>query len=464
MIKMRLIILISVIGVFSYSICYGQTNLFFNKINRVNGLSNNNINCIEKEVDGFLWIGTKNGLNRYDGYEVKIYNDQNSNLESTDISDILIDQKNRIWVATLGGGLGLYNPDKDDFIIYKRDSENTDSISSNKLNALYEDTKGNLWIATEKGFCLYNENSNSFISWLDKGSYSVTSFLEYNGDLWIGSFGKGLHVYDLNNKTLNKVLYSNSNLNIDFIHCLYQTDNGKILIGTSGSGLLSMDITTKEFSDFLHNISGIQQNVNIVRSIIKDEKGDLWIGTDGNGIINLQKSNKGNFIANNYVHNPQVPSSLSGNAIYDLMEDEDSNLWIGTAWNGINVLDNKGSFEILLSDIKGRNTAPVLSILKTDSQLFMGLDGKGMTIYDINSKRTTYHNKDSKVPFNGNYIQYIMEATDGTFWIGTFTNGLIHFDSKKGIIEQYKHNDNKNSLSYNDVRYIFFQIILINAI
>ena len=127
-----------------YTPCFGQSQVLFNKINQTKGLSNDRVSSIVKEKNGFVWIGTENGLNRYDGNKIKIYNKQNSALSSNDISDLLIDHKGRIWIATFGGGLNLYNPSNDKFVTYKNSSNNNKSIPSNELNTLFEDFKGTI--------------------------------------------------------------------------------------------------------------------------------------------------------------------------------------------------------------------------------------------------------------------------------------------------------------------------------
>jgi len=119
-----------------------QTAALFNKINKSNGLSSNRITSIVKSKDGFIWMGSENGLNRYDGKELKIYDRKNSAISSNNISDILIDSKNRMWIATLGGGLNLYDSVLDDFLVYSKSVNGGNTISFNQLNVLFEDSKG----------------------------------------------------------------------------------------------------------------------------------------------------------------------------------------------------------------------------------------------------------------------------------------------------------------------------------
>jgi len=414
-----------------------------------------------KEKNGFVWIGTNNGLNRYDGFGFKIYNKGNSNIGSNDISDILIDSKSRIWITTLGGGLHYYHPLNDTFQIFRYDSKNPKSLLSNNVTTLIEDSKGLLWLGTEKGLCSFNPStkkftsySNQFNNYQTKKSNSITSIYEdKNNKLWIGTFGNGLFLFDRISGKFNQIKSENTQIS-DFINVISPLNQDKILIGTSGTGLLLYDSATGKFSDFLKQNLGLKQEINIVRSIKIDNKNNLWIGTDGNGLLEVQYPNSKRPVIHNYLYNSQLETSLSGNSIYDIMADDDSNIWIGTAWNGICVLDKKNKTELIYSDIVGLNPSPVLSIYKKGLELFLGLDGEGMTVFNTHTNKIKYYNeKKHNSTIKGNYIQKIIATQDGAMWLGTFKNGLVKFNQQTNQFTQYKHNfNNKSSISFDDVR------------
>ena len=436
--------------------CFPQSQTTFKKINQATGLSNGRVTSIVKEKDGFIWIGTKNGLNRYDGLQVKVYNKKNSNLGSNDISDLFIDSKNRLWITTLGGGVNYYNPLNDTFKIFKNIPNDSNSLLSNHVNTVIEDSKGRIWLGTEKGLCKFDTSKNQFISYTDqpttnqsKNSNSITCIYEdKNGDLWVGTFGNGLFLFDVAEEKFNQIIPKETQIS-DFINAISELNPDKILIGTSGSGLLLVDITTFKFSNFFKENLSFKQNINIVRSIKKDSRDNLWIGTDGNGVFEIEYPNAKNPIIHNYLYNSQLESSLSGNAIYEIMDDNDSNIWIGTAWNGISILDKKNTNEILFSDIIGLNPTPVLSIYKNKKNLYLGLDGEGLTIYNQQLNQVKYYNEKSKnISVKGKFIQKITESKNGDIWLGTFANGLIKFDEKLNTFKQYKHEfENEKSIS-----------------
>ncbi|MDO5980805.1 hybrid sensor histidine kinase/response regulator transcription factor [Flavivirga spongiicola] len=444
--------LVVLIGSFPAS---SQSQPIFNKINQSNGLSNGRVSSIIKETNGFVWIGTNNGLNRYDGHNIKVYNKQNSSLNANDISDLFLDSKSRIWIGTLGGGLNLYNALEDTFTAYKSSINSPESIASNEINTIFEDSKGNLWIGTKNGLSVFKENQNTFTSYAHQSNNSQTInhndvrsiYEDINGNLWIGTYGGGLNKFAPEKGVFEYIKPSN-NISSDFIHSIGSLNNHKILIGTNGEGLLIFDLNTLEFEK---KELKAKERINIVRCVKKAKDGTIWIGTDGNGLFKLENSAQ----VHNYTYNSQLESSISSNAIYDLMEDGDANIWIGTAWNGVNILNENNDYTFLSSTLRGETPSPVLSIYKDEDQCFLGLDGKGLSILQDDKASIKRYSKDNKKSIGGDYIQFIKKGSDQTFWIGTFVNGLINFNPKTEAFTQYKHETgNTKSLSYNDVRYV----------
>ena len=353
------------------SLSFGQTQPIFQKIDQSQGLSSSKITGIIKERNGFIWVSTQNGLNRYDGHSVKVYNQQNSNIQANDISSLYLDRKNRIWLTSYGSGLNLYDKKNDQFISFKNSLEDQNSIISNRVSTILEDAKGLFWIGTEKGLCLFDYDLNTFYryAYKEQQQLNITSIYEdKKGNLWVGTFENGLLIFNTKTKEFER-LHEQSRQITSSINVITELNSDKILLGTSGSGLLLVDLKTHKTSNFFYNNLALTDKVKIVRSIKKDSKDNLWIGTDGYGLIELQYPNSIAPIVNNYMYNSQLVSSIAGNAIYVISEDDDANMWIGTAWNGISVLDTKNQTEIMLSDISGLNPNPVLSIFQNDSSI-----------------------------------------------------------------------------------------------
>lgn len=442
-----------------FSLCHGQSQVVFSKINQTNGLSNDRVSSIVKEKNGFVWIGTENGLNRYDGNKIKIYNKQNSALSSNDIADLLIDRKGKIWIATFGGGLNLYNPSNDKFVAYKNILNNSTSIPSNELNTLFEDSKGTIWLGTKNGISSFNEKQQTFTTYHfdSKNVYSISHndvrsiYEDGNKNLWIGTFGGGLNKFNPTTGKFHRI-QSSSTISPDYIHSLCGINKNEILIGTSGKGLLTFDVNSLSFQKKSY---GINKQINIVRCLKKDRNGVIWIGTDGVGLFKVKNINSIRPLVDNYTNDSQTDLSISSNAIYALMEDGNSNIWLGTAWNGVDVLNLNKDYTFIPSTSMGDAPVSVLSVYKNKDAFFMGLDGKGLTVFQEKSNTVKRYNSTNKNSIGDDYIQYICEARDGTLWIGTFVNGLVNFNYKTGSITQFKQNlEDSKSLSFNDVRYI----------
>jgi signal transduction histidine kinase/ligand-binding sensor domain-containing protein/DNA-binding response OmpR family regulator len=439
--------------------CYGQSQVVFSKLNQTNGLSNDRVSSIVKEKNGFVWIGTENGLNRFDGNKIKIFNKQNCALSSNDISDLLIDRKGKIWIGTFGGGLNVYNPSNDKFVTYKNSTNSITSIPSNELNTIFEDSKGIIWLGTKNGLSFFNEKEQAFKTYKfdNKNNYSISHsdvrsiYEDENKNLWIGTFGGGLNKFNPKTEKFYRIK-SSSAISPDYIHSLCGINKNQILIGTSGKGLLTFDMNTLSFQKKSY---GIDKTINIVRCIKRTQKGTIWVGTDGVGLFKINNINSVNPIVYSYTNDFQSESSISSNAIYALMEDENSNIWTGTAWNGVDVLSLNKDYTFIPSSTKGESPVSVLSVYKNSDGFFMGLDGKGLTVFSEKANTTKRYNSTNKNSIGDDYIQYIYEARNGTLWIGTFVNGLVNFNYKTGSFTQFKqHIGDSKSLSFNDVRYI----------
>jgi signal transduction histidine kinase/ligand-binding sensor domain-containing protein/DNA-binding response OmpR family regulator len=450
--KYQKLILISLLFSTNFYNLIGQTQPIFQKIDQSQGLSSSRITGIVKEKNGFIWISTQNGLNRYDGHSVKVYHKQNSNIESNDISSLFLDSKNRIWLTSYGSGLSLYNEINDNFISFKNSINDKNSIISNRISTIIEDPNGLFWIGTQKGLCLFDYNQNKFYNY----PYSITNQLnilsiyqDRKRNLLLGTFANGLLLFNTNTREFTKINEQKNQIT-NPINVIKELNSDTILVGTSGSGLLLFDLKTHNLTNYFNTNSILNDKVKIVRSIKKDSKDNLWVGTDGYGLFELQYPNSKEPIVNNYIYNSQLSSSLAGNAIYEISEDDDGNIWIGTAWNGISVLNKKNQTEIMLSDFYGLNVSPVLSIFQNDENIYLGLDGNGLNIYNKKNKKIDFYNKDR---IGAKYVQKIIQTKGNKIWLGTFSNGLLKFDEESKKVIKYKNifNDD-SSLSFDDVR------------
>ncbi|MEZ4968618.1 MAG: two-component regulator propeller domain-containing protein [Flavobacteriaceae bacterium] len=438
----------------------GQDQVQFEHLSLSHGLSNPRVNSIAQDSTGYIWIGTENGLNRYDGNEFKVYHKGNCNISSNDIFTLYLDSKKRLWIGTIGGGINRYNPINDDFVTFK-ESTNTGSynkISFKDVYTIIEDKKGTIWIGTENGLNVFREDTSSFKSYIpppSESNSSIQGILELeNGHFLIGTYGNGLNLFDSAHKKFSKPDFAKKGMDmgaIDFINCLLLNKKNEILIGTQGKGLVKLNIKEGTISNYLKGTK--YEEVDIVRSLYKDKQGHLWVGTDGYGILKINILDK-TPIVDQYTHDNRLSQSLTNNTVNCFYQDNQSNIWLGTAWKGINIIENTTkNVHFYYSDLEGYNASAVLSVFKKDNRLYIGTDGSGLSIYNESSKDVDIFSKRLSTSIGGEYIQKIVSGKNNHFWIGTFANGLIQWDPKKGPIRQYQRNpNNKSSLPYNDVR------------
>ncbi len=434
----------------------------FRQISVEDGLSNNGITSVVQDSIGFIWVGTKNGLNKYDGSSFKVYHRNNSNISSNDISVLHRDHKNRIWIGTVGGGINVYNSRKDSFEIYRNNPSDKASISSNVVHTIMEDRSGNVWIGTEKGLNLFLEDSKTFKVFSKESKtghimkdMGVWCIHEGNsGNLWVGTYGSGL--FKFNRETERFTLVSpnqgpKQRFTLEFINTLLALNDDKLLIGTNGNGLMLLDIKTNRISNYLLN--KLEKEIPIIRTLQKDHSNNIWVGTDGNGLLKINRDDSSRVSIKQYKNDNRLRTSLANNTVNVVFEDSQSNLWIGTAWKGINILKKKRTgVQFYYSDGKGYNASPVLSIFKDGSNLWLGTDGKGLSVFNMEVKASEEHQSTNR-PVGGDFIQFIKKRENGQFWIGFFANGLSLYDPEKGVIKQFKRDSiSDRSLPYNDVR------------
>lgn len=200
--------------------------------------------------------------------------------------------------------------------------------------------------------------------------------------------------------------------------------------------------------------AGATGNPAIIRCIRQDEQGDLWIGTDGAGILHIEKPWNGSPVVRNYRSSPKIPNSLSSNTVNVFFTDRQSNLWIGTAKRGVDLIKKEpDEIEYYYSDGKGEYKLPVLSIFHDERGLWMGTDGEGMTLLNPGNGSVAFFNKESPNGYVGDFVQCVKPSADGGFWIGTYAHGLYYFNPRTRKTVNFSRKQGlRLSLPHNDVR------------
>lgn len=457
---MKRIYLLTVFYLFTSFVYAGQwLQSGFLHMGTEDGLSNDRITAIAQDSLGFIWIGTKHGLNRYDGAQYKVYAPEKNNFPAHDISVLYLDRKYRLWVGTIGEGLYLYDPAKDRFERIPLGNR----PSYIEIHDLWEENNGRLWIATEKGLYSYHtvsENAEFYRQEIGRASESGKNNIlamagTSTGQIWLGTFGAGLYIFDLHNRTFAPFDSADSDLlslRSDYINALCWDRDGNLLAGTNENGLKRIDLYTGEITDYLAGTPYEAQT--IIRFIQPDKQHGQWVGTDGSGLLHLEPAPEGKVTVRAYQHDPRISGSLSSNTVNAFLVDRQSNQWIGTGKKGVDVMKkDPDSIAYYYSDGKGENKLPVLSVYRNGKELWMGTDGEGITRIALPEKKAKILNKTFPDRYTGDFVQCIKSARTGAVWIGTYERGIYLLDPRTGEKRNIsRHPDGTKSLPHNDVR------------
>ncbi|MBD0831636.1 hybrid sensor histidine kinase/response regulator transcription factor [Aestuariibaculum sediminum] len=418
----------------------GFKSLKFRQYSLNDGLSQNSVLAIEQDKVGFLWFGTRDGLNRYDGREFHTY--RHSSQDSLSLSHSLIkciyeDANQNLWIGTIDG-LNKYNQNSNSFDRFY--FETIDSYENNEIWSITQADESSLWVGTSGGLKKLDLITKEFISFKydEKDNFffrsPVRALLRIDNKLWIKTTEQ-IGVFDVLTgvvKYYNYPEHSPKELNKNNISTLYQDKNKNIWLGFK-NGLAQLDKEDDTFRFFKNLDKFNQSNLTDVRSIQEDNKGNLWVGTyNGLYIINLAKSS-----VSHYVHDENNPNSLSQNSIYDIFKDEKGDIWLGTYAGGISYFDR--SFDVFKHFASGANNTKlnygVVSSIVQDSQgnLWVGTEGGGINFFDASEGIFRYYMNEPNTPnsLSANNVKTIIQDQEGGFWIGTHEGGLNYLESTK---------------------------------
>ncbi|RJP63367.1 MAG: response regulator [Ignavibacteriales bacterium] len=438
-------------------------NLKFEKYSTTMGLSSNAQRCITQDKEGFIWIGTDDGLNRFDGRTFKVYrtnqNDPNS-LRSNIINCLFTDSKSTLWVGTTAGGLSRYDKYKDNFTNYVS-SLDSNSLLNNDITTIAEDNFNRIWIGTSIGLHLYDPKINGFRNFttvtgqpLNSGTIAynhVKKIIVDNDLLWIG-YTTGI-LTALNTKTLTFTHYKlfdvSSTTVADFSVNNLILDGNKIWISTWSKGIWIFDKSTGKSYPYEKEKS---QYVNF---IFKDNRNRIWYSPESKGLIMFDGKNEVNYQFDDYDR-----YSLSSNILADIFQDKQGNLWLANKQGDLNYLKLNNPFHSWYkkpSSFYGLSNN-LLTVIIEDSKkrIWIGYQDGGIDIIDPQNKQSRIHIKgDNSSGLGPGPVTSILKGRDGTVWIGKYLDGLKKYDEKTGRFTSFKHIDGDlESIAGNDIRHI----------
>ncbi|HKH59556.1 MAG TPA: two-component regulator propeller domain-containing protein [Flavitalea sp.] len=447
--------------------------LSFKHISNEEGLSNSTIECILQDKKGFMWFGTRDGLNRYDGYQMTVYRydprDTNT-ISDNYIRCIYEDRDRHLWIGT-DNGLNCFDPDKNRFVRYKHNSSNARSISHNLVNCIYEDNQRRLWIGTfGGGLNLFDSRNHSFIHFRHEpgNPFSLADdrvnylFEDSRADLWLAT-ESGINLF--NRQTGRFALYQNLEDPYEIrannaIRVIQESKQGSLWLGSEDNGLFVFDPVRLTFKQYDHR-EKIAQSLasNQIRSLLVDRRGALWVGSINGGLDLFNERDEFFF---HYQNDPNNQSSLSQRTVSALYEDLQGNLWVGTHRGGINLFMPSTEKFTLFRQRRDENSLSYNDVKAfcEDSRgnIWIGTDGGGLNLFDRKKNSFIHYKYD---PFNprtigSNEVLDITEDSEANLWVGTWGGGVSHLNRSTGTFTRYLHDPfDINSISSNYVQAIF---------
>lgn len=475
--------------------------LKFTHIETDEGLSLTTVTSILQDKKGFMWFGTYDGLNRYDGYDFTVYrhdpNDPSSlvsnqiksiyeddagnlwittfsgvarydrdtdrfinyntrngyNLEKLDTWNIFKDKKGYFWLSTNDNGLIRYEESLNRTTVYSAAPDKKGALKSNIIRQVYEDSRGHLWVATENGgLYLYDYKTDTFMHYgHDKDNPhsiigdSIYSIIEdSNGYLWFACYGRGLsyiHVDEIKKGVFSSYTHEPESINTlsnNNILALCEGNNGGIWIGTENGGLDFLQNDKKRFYNYRNNQNNpFCINSNSIYSIFKDRTGDIWIGTFSGGINTLHYSKQG------FIHYKNMPNGLSNNSVWEFSEDKDGSIWIATDGGGLNRFNPETEeFEYFYSGNSSLKSDAVLTVyVDSENSVWTGTWNGGVNLFKrAKNSFESFTTENSGLPNNN--VFDITEDMQGNLWFAS-QGGISRFNKKDRSFKNYNIQNSK---------------------
>ena len=431
-------------------------NLSFDLYSQEHGLSNNQIHCILQDSKGWMWIGTSQGVCRFDGYRFTVFKndpDDSTSLKGNLVRVIYEDRKGQLWVGTENGGLNKFDRGSETFrhLFYQNQPS---LLKDATVASLLEDKNGVLWIGTESSlFRLEGETKLTAV--VPSNLNGFKEFIrviktDHSGRMWIGT-NKGLFIYHPETNLAEKIHLPGTNGSEEIWEIVPDQD-GTLLVGTYADGLFSVKSGSLEAKPLA--VDPENERSKTVRAISRDQNGKYWIGTRGGlYLYDLQRG-----VAAKYYHDDREQKSLVNNSVLCISKDAKGNTWIGTR-QGLNLLIedrvNILGFRPMPGDNHYLNNSEIYAFwMDPSGKIWVGTENGGINILDRQTGRFSYlmPQKNNSNSIATNCIKAIINGGDNQVWIGTYLGGLDLYNPISGTFKHFKNDSaNPNSLSDNRV-------------
>lgn len=470
---------------------------------------------------GFLWLGGRRGLARYDGYRIHTYKadpkDPNA-LGDDRITDIFKDSQGELWVATASAGVARLNRNQDNFHTYKIEKTIDGKNLQQNFTEMFEDEQHNLWIVGGNGVALYNRLQDKFTLYLtqspvidgpilkmlniqgdeyllvtaeavfiwNKKNDSLEKFQpntqdhkslplsltrsvlkDSRGTIWIGH-EKGLYTFNPSTKTFTAIPLKNvvENIKNVTIWKIIEDKNGILWMGTDGNGLMYYDPISRSFGSYTRTVSPTSLGAPVVRTVFEDREGDLWVSTFPTGLYHYNQTN--NYFAY-YANFIKSDAGLFANTTWAFAEDQEHNIWLGLDSLGLVYFDRQTN--TFSRSYKGFDFAAhqfphtVLSLLN-DSQgnIWMGTWAQGVTRFNPKTLSYQHFNPDAtdntgnkRGQFEGDSVWSMLEAKNGDIYFGTMNQGIIQYSHASQEFTTYRQNQDGDTSPNNNIGWAFLE-------
>lgn len=421
-------------------VSHAQNSLLFNKVTTNQGLSHNTIYAIEQDPYGFMWFGTREGLNRYDGENIETYyhivGDTNT-VVGNQITALKAIDKNNLYIGTTEG-VSVYNPQQHKFSQLYFQGKSIGSV-----NQLFVGSDSTVFICSNNGLYVKRPNATALFYLMD--NLNVLDIFEYKkGVYWVATFQKlfMINAYGEVIKEFDKLISNNREISLSFnISCFYQDSKGKVWLGSKQDGVFQYDEKNDVFRPVLtdHKFNALE--VNIIRALCEGPNGNLWIGTESGLFIYNPEDKSFQHYSQTF---DQSPTSLNDKAIYEIHRSKEDIMWLGTYFGGVNLVKpDKRSFKSILADggehyLSGKAVSDMIQ--DASGRIWIGTEDGGVNVWDKQNNTFKYwRNQPNGRGLSVDNVHALYQSDEKHVWIGTFLGGLNEIDLKIGRVEVYKN-------------------------
>lgn len=449
-------------------------NIKFSKIRTEDGISQGYVTCAFQDSRGFMWFGTQDGLNRYDGYNFKIFRhsqDIPNTLSENWIWNIYEDSKGYIWCGTFGGGVCRFDRNKEEFQTFRNIESDSTSLSHNTVWSFYESADKRFWIGTNNGLNLFHPESQTFTNYsspqkdllvfrilpMSENRLLITSIKEvYTFNLATGEF----FLLEEFPKNMNNTRTVRTNIFLD--------NEGIYWMGSDEDGIFRYDLLNDMTTNYKQDPNHVHESLanNMVLDVIRDSQGSVWAATS-NGLSIMKFEGDKLTDTKNYFNDPANPFSISGNYLSNIYESRGGEIWI-SARNALNRFDqyNKNFLHFSSSSNESKSLShngvlPIVASKRNPGIIWIGTRD-GLNKFNEKTGEFTHYKHSNSNPSNslsGNYILSICEDSKGNLWVGTRGEGVsrVYFDREGSpLFYHFKNNPiDETTIAANNVHFIY---------